>query len=110
MAKRLVVWTETAARQRREILKYWTQRNGSTTYAEKLIDLTAKQIKVILKHPEAFKQADFPDTRESAMGHFSIFYKVTYKHLLITAFWDNRQDPKKLLELIEEEKRPHNTK
>jgi hypothetical protein len=37
------------------------------------------------------------------MGHFSIFYKVTEKHLIITAFWDNRQDPKKLLELIEEE-------
>jgi plasmid stabilization system protein ParE len=106
MAKRLVVWTETAVRQRREILKYWTQRNGSTAYAETLIDLTAKQIKVILKHPESFKQADFPDMRESAMGHFSIFYKVTEKHLIITAFWDNRQDPKKLLELIEKDNEP----
>lgn len=102
MAKRFVVWTTTAARQRREILKYWTHRNGSTAYAEKLIDLTAKQINVILKHAESFKQADFPDTRESAMGHFSIFYKATEKHLVITAFWDNRQDPKKLWELIKE--------
>jgi hypothetical protein len=42
MAKRLVDWTETAARQRREILKYWVKNNGSTVYAEKLIDLTAK--------------------------------------------------------------------
>jgi len=102
MAKRLVVWTETAAKQRREILKYWTEKNRSTTYAEKLIDLTAKHIKVILKNPEAFKQADFPDTRESALGHFSIFNKVTDKHLLITAFWDNRQDPEKLWKLIKE--------
>ncbi len=100
MAKRLVVWTETAAKQRREILKYWTEKNKSTVFAEKLIDLTAKQLKVILKHPEAFKQTDFPDTRESAMGHFSIFYKLTEEHLIITAFWDNRQDPKKLSNLI----------
>jgi len=102
MAKRVVVWTETAAKQRREILKYWTKRNGSTLYAEKLIELTAKQINAILNQPESFIQADFPDTRMSAMGHYSIFYKVTKHQLIITAFWDNRQDPKKLLELIEE--------
>jgi plasmid stabilization system protein ParE len=100
MAKRTVVWTATAARQRREILKYWTKRNGSTVYAEKLITLTAKQIKTILDHPDSFKFSEYPHTRESALGHFSIYYKVTSKHLIITAFWDNRQDPKALLSLL----------
>ena len=100
MAKRSVVWTETAARQRREVLRYWTVRNGSTVYAEKLIRLTASRIKIILKQPESFKTADYPETRESAMGHFSIYYKVTNEQIIITAFWDNRQDPKKLLKLL----------
>ena len=100
MAKRDVVWTETAVRQRREILKYWTKHNGSTKYAEKLIRLTAERIKLILNNPESFKKADYSDTRESAMGHFSIYYKLTKDLLIITAFWDNRQDPKKLLELL----------
>ena len=100
MAKRTVVWTETAARQRREILKYWTKRNGSTVYAEKLIRLTAKQTKTILKHPELFKFSEYPETRESALGHFSIYYKVTRTQIIITAFWDNRQDPKSLLDLL----------
>lgn len=100
MVKRTVVWTETAAKQRREILKYWTKHNGSTIYAEKLVKHTAKQIKTILNHPESFKLADFPQTRESAMGHFSIYYKLTSDLLIITAFWDNRQDPKRLLELL----------
>ena|ERR1035437_10434460 len=100
MAKRDVVWTETAARQRREILKYWTKRNGTTVYAQKLIKLTAKQIKIILSNPLLFKKADYPDTHVSAMGHFSIFYKVTNDFLVITAFWDNRQAPKKLLEIL----------
>ena len=101
MAKRIVVWTETAAKQRRQILKYWTKKNGSTRYAEKLIKLTAKRIEIILKHPESFKSTDYPDTRESAMGHFSLYYKLTPDQLIITAFWDNRQDPKKILEIIE---------
>lgn len=100
MAKRKVVWTETAAKQRRYILEFWTKRNGSPIYAEKLIELTKKQVQTILNHPEAFKEADYPDTRESAMGHFSIYYKVTSDYLIITAFWDNRQDPKRLLVLL----------
>ena len=40
MAKRKIVWTVTAAKQRREVLKYWTERNKSTAYAEKLIEIT----------------------------------------------------------------------
>jgi plasmid stabilization system protein ParE len=100
MAKRNVVWTETAARQRREILKYWVKRNGTTTYAEKLIKLISEQVKLILTNPKLFKKADFPDTHVSALGHFSIFYKYTKDSLIITAFWDNRQDPNKLLELL----------
>jgi len=100
MVKRTVVWTETAARQRREVLKYWTKRNGTTTYAEKLIKVTTSQMQVILSHPESFKATTFTDTRESAIGHFSIYYKLTKNQLIITAFWDNRQDPKTLLEII----------
>jgi plasmid stabilization system protein ParE len=100
VAERKIVWTETAARQRREILSYWTARNGSTAYAKKLIKLTKARIKVILKHPESYKTTIYPETRTSAMGHFSILYKLTEDKLIITAFWDNRQDPKKLLEII----------
>jgi hypothetical protein len=34
------------------------------------------------------------------MGHFSILYKLTEDRLIITSFWDNRQDPKKLIDII----------
>ncbi len=100
MAKLFVRWTETAARERKEILKHWTKRNGSATFAKKLIRLVSRRIAMIQKHPESFKAVDFPNTRESAMGHFSIFYQVRNRQLIITAFWDNRQDPKKLLSVL----------
>lgn len=106
MAQRKVIWTETAARQRREILKYWVERNGSTLYAEKLILLTNSKIKLILKNPELYKSADFPDTRVAAMGHFSIYYKMNEGNIIVTAFWDNRQDPDKILKLLTDKKSP----
>ncbi len=64
--------------------------------------MTKGRINLILMNPLIFKQANYPDTREAAMGHFSIYYKITETKLIITAFWDNRQDPKKLLESIKE--------
>lgn len=100
MAKRTIVWTDTAAKQRRQILKYWTERNQSTAFAEKLIEITAKHLKVISKNPEAFKETEFDNLRESAMGHFSLYYKITETQIIVMAFWDNRQNPKKLLKEI----------
>lgn len=101
MVERAVRWTETAALQRREILKYWTDRNKSTLYSEKLIKLISEKIKMILQNPISFKLTDFPNTRVSALGHFSIYYQITENELIITAFWDNRQNPNKLLKTIE---------
>ncbi len=100
MASRNVVWTNTTANQRRAILKYWTKRNGSTTYAKKIIDLSEKHTNSISKYPLSFVKSGFKDTRIAAMGHFSIFYKVTENEILVTAFWDNRQSPKRLLKLL----------
>jgi plasmid stabilization system protein ParE len=100
MAVRKIIWTETAAKQRREILKYWTSRNGNTTYAIKLIKLTADHLQNIAVYPDGFKESIIPDVHMSAMGHFSIFYKYDHTAIIIIAFWDNRQDPKVLLAAI----------
>lgn len=100
MAKKFIVWTETAAKQRREVLKYWTIRNGSDEYAQKLIKITKDKVKIIAKYPDSGVATDYPETRMCAMGHFSIYYKVTDTNIIIVAFWDNRQDPLTLLELI----------
>ena len=100
MAKRVVVWTITASKQRREILRYWTEKNGSTLYAAKLIKIIKIRIQTISRNPDAFKPTSFNDVRVSSMGHFSLYYKINETELIVVAFWDNRQDPKKLLEKI----------
>lgn len=100
MAKREIAWTSTAAKQRREILKYWTKKNKSSAFAEKLIEITKNHTDVILNNPKAFKESEIKNIHESAMGHFSIYYTFNAKQIIIMAFWDNRQDPKKLISQI----------
>ena len=107
MAERKVIWTETAARQRRYILEYWISRNQSNNYPIKLLRLSNEKANQIAADPLIYKTSEFPDTRVATMGHFSLFYKTTEEAIIIMAFWDNRQDPKKLLELL---KAPHGKK
>jgi plasmid stabilization system protein ParE len=75
MAKKEVVWTEIAQKQRRIILAYWNENNKSTVYSEKLIIEIRERIEIIRIHPNAGKKVDFPSTRVVSMGHFSIFRK-----------------------------------
>ena len=88
-----VIWTQTAITQRCKILKYWTTRNKSTIYAEKLIVLIKPRIDLITKNPELGKPTNHSETRVVAMGNFSIYNKSLNHKIFITSFWDNPQDP-----------------
>ncbi|MEO9884071.1 MAG: type II toxin-antitoxin system RelE/ParE family toxin [Balneola sp.] len=104
MARRDVVWTRTADLQFIGILEYWVKRNKSNSYSKKLVNLVKYRTNQIAKTPFIYKSTDFKDIRVASLGNFSIFYKVTDTQIIISAFWDNRQDPKKLLEILQYKK------
>jgi plasmid stabilization system protein ParE len=104
MAKRIIKWTRTADIQYVGILEYWVNRNKSNTYSKKLIKIVAERTKQIAKSPFIYKPTDFKDSRVASLGNFSIFYKTTENEIIITAFWDNRQDPEKLLQILKDKK------
>lgn len=101
MALKTVIWTDTAVRERRKVLKYWTKRNKSTTYSKKLILEIAERIQFLIKNPESYISTNYKDIRTSTLGHYNIYYKTTATELTVIAFWDNRQNPKKLLKTLE---------
>jgi len=95
-----IIWTKTAALQRRKILLYWTKRNKSATYSKKLIIEIAQRIEFLINNPEIYVKTSFPDIRTSTLGHYNIFYKVNPNELIVVAFWDNRQNPKNLSKIL----------
>ncbi len=104
MAKRTIVWTKTADIQFVGILEYWLKKNRSSSYSKKLIHLVSKLTEQIADNPFLYKPTNFKNTRVAPLGNFSIYYKFTTKKLIILAFWDNRQEPLKLLELLKNTK------
>lgn len=100
MAQRKIVWTKTADIQFAGVLEYWLKRNKSNTYSKRLIRLVTERTKQIAKTPYMYKSTDFNNVRVASLGNFSIYYKVASESVIITAFWDNRQDSKKLLDIL----------
>ncbi|WP_121668017.1 type II toxin-antitoxin system RelE/ParE family toxin [Mesonia aquimarina] len=100
MAKRNIIWTRTADIQFVGILEYWVKRNKSNNYSKKLLKLVSERTKQIAEKPLIYKATDFKDTRVASLGNFSIYYKFNDTEIIITAFWDNRQNSKKLLKIL----------
>ncbi|MFV0554000.1 MAG: type II toxin-antitoxin system RelE/ParE family toxin [Mangrovibacterium sp.] len=100
MAQRNVVWTRTADRQFVGVLEYWARRNRSTVYSNKLVRLVSERTKQIAASPWAFRCTEFKNTRIAYLGSYAIFYKIREEDIVISAFWDNRQDPQRLLEMF----------
>jgi len=104
MAKRDVIWTKTADLQFVGILEYWVKRNKANSYSIRLVQLVSERTNQIAKTPFIYKLTDYKGIRVASLGNYSIYYKITETNIIITAFWDNRQNPKKLLRILQNEK------
>ena len=102
MALLSVFWTKTALNQRNYIFQYWDTRNKSTSYSQKLNRLIKKRIEILKSHPGIGKKTAFTHTRMISLGHYSIFYQHIDRQIIITGFWDNRQNPAKLLSFLKD--------
>jgi plasmid stabilization system protein ParE len=95
-----IIWTNTAALQRRKILVYWNKRNKSTIYSKKLVTEITQRVNFLVNNPNIYIKTDFPNIRASTLGHYNIFYKITPDQLIVIAFWDNRRNPKTLSKIL----------
>jgi plasmid stabilization system protein ParE len=100
MAEIKIFWTLTAIKQRNIIFEYWNERNKSTSYSKKLNYKIKERINLLKANPNLGKPSELLDYRGISLGHYSIFYKQLNEIIYITAIWDNRQSPKKLLKLL----------
>ena len=95
-----IFWTRTAFKQRNAVFSFWNKRNGNSKYSNKLRLQLNNRIKQLSSFPLSGKESAHYNTRVAAMEHYSIFYRFENDRIIVMAFWDNRQDPDKLLEIL----------
>lgn len=103
MAALKLFWTETAIRQRNFVFEYWNERNKSFTYSKKLNAKINQRTTILKVSPNIGKPTEYKDTRMVSLGHYSIFYKQEDSKIIIMGFWDNRQEPQKLLRFLKQD-------
>ena len=92
MAKQ-IIWSLRAQKEKREILKYWSQR-------KKLNQLFKESINLILEHPQIGKLTDSPSVRIKIIKEYLMIYEVSETSISILSIWDGRQDPAKLDDIL----------
>lgn len=81
---------------RDNVFEYWNSSNKSDVYSKKL-NLKIKERTTLLKlYPELGLETTFTKTRVLYLSYYSILYQFI-EQIIITGFWDNRQDPIELL-------------
>ncbi|MGB0880744.1 MAG: type II toxin-antitoxin system RelE/ParE family toxin [Polaribacter sp.] len=95
-----IVWTKIAIKQRDQIFNYWNERNKSVSYSSKLNIIIVERLHLLKQFPEMGKLVDHKNTRVIFFDSYSIFYTITNVKIIITAFWDNRQDPNKIRTIL----------
>ena len=92
-----IIWATRAENDYYDTLIYWTKRNKSNSFSNKLITEVDKKLNVILQNPESGLATNIPGTHKvNFLKYFSIYYQVSEKYIAIVSFWDNRRNPEKL--------------
>lgn len=97
---RKLKWTSIALKQRNSIFDYWNIRNKSNLYSKKLNHNIKERTTLLKTYPELGIDTIFPKTRVLYFSYYSILYQFSENQILVTGFWDNRQEPIKLLEFL----------
>lgn len=97
-----VIWSPTAKEEYAAILEY-VDGNYGTGSALKLLDQTEKIINQITEFPNIYEASQKGNVRKAVITkQTSVIFRIKKEQIEILHFWDNRQNPEKLIDLIEE--------
>lgn len=91
-----VNWSPLAQQKRKNILKYWKERNGNSTYSIKLNSLFKEATRQLAKFPHIGRPSDVEGVRIKIVRDYLLFYEETESSIEILTVWDSRQDPDEL--------------
>ena len=84
-------WKSKAAKQWKNILEFYSHRNGSDTYSEKLNDHIQHVIGLLCLQPEMGEKTKRKGIRRFVVGNYALFYRFNIEELTIEAIIDGRR-------------------
>lgn len=97
MAGKKIIWSSRAKNELKEILGFYTERNGNPNYSLKILNRLENLLETISKNELIGRPTSNKITRVFPMDVYLLFYEIGKNQIEILSFWDNRQDPSKKL-------------
>lgn len=91
--RRKIIWTKKANSSRKDIFKYWNNRNKYTLYSKKLNNLFLEALKMISEFPDTAVQTQRETIRLKVVRDYQLIYQVTETEIILHYIWDTRQNP-----------------
>jgi len=100
MAKR-IVWSVKAKDDKKEILKFWRNKNKSSVYPKKLNQLLKVAVKSLAESKIPRKKTNYGNAFVKIVRDYLIIFEEDNTTIYILSIWDTRQDPEKLRQKME---------
>ena len=94
MAKRKIVWTNTANLERKDILEYWILRNKSKRFSLRLNYLILQTLEVLRENPTIGRLTNVNNVRVKLIREYLLMYEFTDSELIVLSIWDTRRNIK----------------
>jgi len=96
-----IIWSKRAKEDKRDILKYWLRRNKSNVYPIKLNKLLKETVFWIVENPSVRRKTDYQGIFVKIVKDYQIIFEENETTIFILTIWDSRQNPEKLLKIID---------
>jgi plasmid stabilization system protein ParE len=93
MAKKQIIWSEEAELELISTLEFYNNRNKSTTYSFKLLDLIEERSNQLINNNYLGRLADDGLTRIIVVEDFLLMYQIEEIHIEIVSFFHTKQNP-----------------
>ena len=92
-SKRKLTWSPVAQEQWKEILRFYTKRNGSVDYSRRLNKKLLAMFRMIRLWPEIGEETDgVRNYRRHVVEYYAVYYCITNDEIKIAEIRDGRRD------------------
>src|SRR4051794_5412830 len=102
MAQKKIIFSPEAQNAWKDIVDFYAERNGNSSYSKKITSELKKNIQLIKRNNHIGKPAiGRENTRVLIFKVFMIYYQVFSNHLEVLIIWDGRRNPNDMLKFLE---------
>lgn len=90
--KRRLIWSPQAREQWKEILRFYTKRNGSADYSRILNKKLLAMLRMVCRWPEVGEATDNENYRRQVVEKFAVYYWINGLEIEVAEIRDGRRD------------------